>query len=61
LLFDAATFLGANALPGLMSRSLTKLDFNVVVASSGDEGLRLARDLRPVVITLDGLMPNRDA
>jgi signal transduction histidine kinase/ActR/RegA family two-component response regulator len=44
----------------LMSRSLSKLDFNVVAASSGDEGLRLARDLRPVIITLDVVMPNRD-
>ena len=29
-------------------------------ASSGDEGLRLARELRPCVITLDALMPGMD-
>jgi len=44
----------------LMSRSLSKLDFNVVAVSSGDEGLRLAKQVRPVIITLDVIMPNRD-
>jgi signal transduction histidine kinase/CheY-like chemotaxis protein len=44
----------------LMSRSLSKLDFNVVAVSSGDEGLRVAKQVRPVIITLDVIMPNRD-
>lgn len=44
----------------LMSRSLSKLDFNVVAVSSGDEGLRLAKQVRPVIITLDVVMPKRD-
>src|SRR5579885_1863583 len=41
----------------LMSRFLTKLGFNVVAAGSGDEGLRLARQIMPRVITLDVMMP----
>ena len=44
----------------LMSRSLSKLDFNVVAVSSGDEGLQVAKQVRPVIITLDVVMPNRD-
>ncbi|HLQ76546.1 MAG TPA: ATP-binding protein, partial [Terriglobia bacterium] len=41
----------------LMSRYLTKLNFNVVAASSGEEGLRLAKQIRPQIITLDVVMP----
>jgi CheY-like chemotaxis protein len=48
------------AVRDLMSRSLRKLDFNVVAVSSGDEGLRLAKQVRPVIITLDVVMPKRD-
>jgi CheY-like chemotaxis protein len=48
------------AVRDLMSRSLSKLDFNVVAVSSGDEGLRVAKQVRPVIITLDVIMPNRD-
>ena len=48
------------AVRDLMSRFLMKLDFNVVAAGSGDEGLRLARQLRPAIITLDVVMPDRD-
>jgi signal transduction histidine kinase/FixJ family two-component response regulator len=48
------------AVRDLMSRSLGKLDFNVVAVSSGDEGLRVAKQVRPVVITLDVIMPKRD-
>ena len=40
-----------------MSRYLTKLNFNVVAASSGEEGLRLAKQIRPQIITLDVVMP----
>src|SRR5207302_4200322 len=36
------------------------LDFNVIAAVSGEEGLRLARQVRPGIITLDGVMPDRD-
>jgi CheY-like chemotaxis protein len=34
--------------------------YAVVGATSGDEALRLARELRPQVITLDVMMPNQD-
>jgi len=44
----------------LMSRFLTKEGFNVVQAESGEEGFRLAQTLRPCVITLDVMMPERD-
>lgn len=48
------------AVRDLMSRSLTKLGFRVVAAATGEEGLRLAKQLRPVVITLDVIMPDWD-
>ena len=41
----------------LMTRVLGKLDFDVITASSGEEGLRLARELQPKIITLDVIMP----
>src|SRR5690606_23247544 len=41
-------------------RYLTKEGFNVTTAASGREGLRLARALRPAVITLDVMMPEMD-
>jgi len=44
----------------LMTRSLTKDGFRVAVASSGDEGLRMAQEFKPDVITLDVMMPGRD-
>ena len=44
----------------LLKRSLNKDGFYVKTASSGGEGLRLARELRPSVITLDVLMPGMD-
>lgn len=44
----------------LMHRSLTKLGFHVVAAADGEEGLRLARQIRPLVITLDVVMPGLD-
>ena len=39
---------------------LTKEGFRVVAASGGDEGLRLARELQPVAVTLDVMMPGLD-
>ena len=48
------------AVRDLMSRFLSKLDVNVVAAHNGEEGLRLAAQLRPVIITLDVVMPGRD-
>ena len=44
----------------LMSQFLTKDGFHVVAASSGDEGLRLAREITPMAITLDVIMPRKD-
>src|SRR5260370_38783893 len=44
----------------LMSRFLTKLDFHVVAASNGEEGIRLARQVHPLLITLDVVMPDCD-
>jgi signal transduction histidine kinase/CheY-like chemotaxis protein len=44
----------------LMIRSLSKEGFRVLAAASGRDGLRLAREARPHVITLDVLMPEMD-
>jgi signal transduction histidine kinase/ActR/RegA family two-component response regulator len=41
----------------LMIRFLGKLGFNAVAAANGDEGLRLARKIKPKIITLDVVMP----
>jgi CheY-like chemotaxis protein len=48
------------AIRDLMQRYLVKEGFRVVVAASGEEGLRLARELRPDAITLDVMMPGMD-
>lgn len=44
----------------LLSRFLRKEGFEVLAASSGAEGLRLARERHPNVITLDIIMPDID-
>jgi CheY-like chemotaxis protein len=44
----------------LLQRSLTKEGIRVVCAAGGEEGLRLAKDLRPTAITLDVMMPGMD-
>jgi len=44
----------------LMTRHLTREGFRVVCSSSGEEGLRIARDLQPFAITLDVKMPDLD-
>jgi DNA-binding response OmpR family regulator len=43
-----------------MSRFLTKLGFRAVAAAGAVEGLRLAREVNPLIITLDVIMPERD-
>ena len=48
------------AVRDLMTRFLTKLDLNVVAARNGEEGLRLASKIRPLIITLDVVMPGQD-
>ena len=44
----------------LMARFLRKEGFRPVAAESGEEALRLAKQLRPRVITLDVMMPGMD-
>jgi adenylate cyclase len=44
----------------LMRRFLAREGFDVVTAKDGEEGLALARQLRPALITLDVLMPGMD-
>jgi len=44
----------------LLGRMLAGEGVSVVCASSGEEGLRLARELLPAVITLDVMMPGSD-
>jgi CheY-like chemotaxis protein len=44
----------------LVARVLGKEGFRVQGAPSGEEGLRLARELRPTAITLDVMMPGLD-
>jgi hypothetical protein len=48
------------AVRDLMQRFLVKEGFRVVTAAGGEEGLRLARELRPDAITLDVMMPGLD-
>ena len=45
------------AVGDLMFRSLTKLGFHVIIGASGAEGLRIAKEVRPLLITLDVMMP----
>jgi PAS domain S-box-containing protein len=44
----------------LMRRYLTREDIAAVLAGSGEEGIRLARELHPQLITLDVVMPGMD-
>lgn len=44
----------------LLRDSLTGTGYTMVGAASGEEGLALARKLKPCVITLDIMMPHRD-
>jgi CheY-like chemotaxis protein/anti-sigma regulatory factor (Ser/Thr protein kinase) len=44
----------------LMKSFLTKEGYQVTVVSRGEDGLEMARGLRPDVITLDVAMPNMD-
>jgi two-component system NtrC family sensor kinase len=39
---------------------LEKSDYRILVAGSGEEGLRLAADLRPSAIVVDGVLPGID-
>jgi hypothetical protein len=44
----------------LVERHLERAGFAVVTARGGQEGLRLVRELRPVAVTLDIMMPDLD-
>ena len=44
----------------LMIRHLQREGFTAVAASSGAQGLRIAREIRPAAITLDVVMPQMD-
>ena len=44
----------------LLSRTLTQKGFSVVTAANGAEGLRLAAELNPAIITLGVMMPQLD-
>jgi len=58
---DATTVLVIDddpAVRDLMTRFLGKMGYLAVPAPSGPEGLRLARQLRPGIITLDVVMPD---
>ncbi|HEY0093287.1 MAG TPA: response regulator, partial [Archangium sp.] len=44
----------------LMQRFLGREGYRVLVAADGEEGIRLAREMRPVAITLDVMMPGMD-
>jgi CheY-like chemotaxis protein len=44
----------------LMQRFLRGEGMRIVTAANGEEGLRLARELRPAAITLDVMMPGLD-
>ncbi len=41
----------------VLERFLTRKGFHVACAATGEEGLRLAKELRPAAITLDVMMP----
>ena len=43
-----------------MYRNLTKEGVSIAFAKNGEEGIKLAKQLEPSVITLDITMPNRD-
>ncbi|MDX1599982.1 MAG: GAF domain-containing protein [Anaerolineales bacterium] len=44
----------------LLRQNLAEADYRVVSATSGAEGLRLAKKLKPAAITLDIMMPHKD-
>ncbi len=44
----------------LVSRHLRKEGFSIQIASDGESGLRLAKEIQPIAITLDVMMPEMD-
>jgi CheY-like chemotaxis protein len=48
------------AVRDLMSRYLIKSGFRPITAANGEQGMKLARQIHPVLITLDVVMPGAD-
>lgn len=48
------------AVRDVLSRFLTREGYRMVAAASGEEGIKLARQLKPAAITLDVMMPGTD-
>ncbi len=48
------------AVRDLMQRFLAKEGFNIVTATGGEQGVRLAQEMKPDAITLDVMMPGMD-
>jgi CheY-like chemotaxis protein len=48
------------AVHDMLANYLQKDGFEVVCAASGEEGLRLAKEVKPIAITLDIIMPGMD-
>src|SRR6185295_3995896 len=44
----------------LLHRHLSREGFEVLAAASGDEGLRLVREMQPAFVTLDVMMAGTD-
>ena len=45
----------------MIKRQLTKdVSYNVIIANNGKDGLKLAKEIKPNLITLDILMPEMD-
>src|SRR5262249_48531728 len=44
----------------MLQSFLQRDGFQVLLATSGEEGIRLAREIRPAAITLDVMMPDMD-
>ncbi len=51
---DSPTFRGE------LQEALEKQDYGVMTAASGEEGLRMAADLRPSAVVVDGVLPGID-
>ncbi len=44
----------------ILKHNLGMLGYQVAIARGGDEGIRMARELKPIFVTLDAMMPETD-